>query len=110
MAHHIVDLKTNVITLAALLVLTIITVLTAKFVHLGGAWNLVLAMFIACCKAGIVLAWFMHLKYDGKENRVIALCGIAFLALFIGFSATDLCSRNPNGGGGAQYSCGFSAE
>ncbi|MEE2672010.1 MAG: cytochrome C oxidase subunit IV family protein [Bdellovibrionota bacterium] len=108
MAHHIVPLNTNIKTLAALVVLTAVTVLTAKFIHLGGAGNLILAMFIACCKAGIVLSWFMHLKYDGMSNRVIALCGLAFLALFIGFSAVDLCSRNQ--GGQNQYSCGFSTE
>lgn len=108
MAHHIVPFKTNVTTLVALLALTIITVLTAKFVHLGGSGNLILAMFIACCKAGIVFSWFMHLKYDGMMNRVIALCGLAFLALFIGFSVVDLCARDH--GGKAQYSCGFSTE
>ena len=110
MAHHIVPIETNIKTLLALLVLTVITVLTAKFVHLGGSLNLILAMFIACCKAGIVLSWFMHLKYDGMINRVIALCGLAFLALFIGFSAIDLCSRNPEAGSGPQYSCGFSID
>ena len=54
MAHHIVPLKTNLITLLSLVGLTIITVLTAKFVDLGD-YNLLLAMFIACIKASIVL-------------------------------------------------------
>ena len=93
MAHHIVPFKTNVTTLGALVFLTVLTVLTAKFVHLGGAGNLILAMAIACVKAGIVLSWFMHLKYDGMMNRVIALCGLIFLALFIGFSYIDLFFR-----------------
>ena len=93
MAHHIVPLNTNLKTLGALVFLTALTVGTAKYVHLGGAGNLILAMAIACTKAGIVLAWFMHLKYDGLMNRVIALCGLAFLALFIGFSYIDLFFR-----------------
>ena len=89
MAHHIVPLKTNVTTLLALITLTAITVWTAK-AEIGG---LVLAMAIACTKAAIVFGWFMHLKYDGLMNRVIALCGLAFLLLFVGFSYLDLFFR-----------------
>lgn len=92
MSHHIVEMKTNITTLLALVVLTIVTVLTAKFVDLGD-YNLHLAMFIACIKAGVVFSWFMHLKYDGMMNRVIALCGVAFLFLFVGFSYIDLFFR-----------------
>ena len=85
MSHHIVPIKTNITTLLLLVVLTTLTVLTAKFVDLGD-YNLVLAMFIASIKAFVVLGWFMHLKYDGMINRVIAVCGLFFLALFVGFS------------------------
>lgn len=92
MAHHIVPLQTNIKTLLTLVTLTIITVLTAKYVDLGD-YNLVLAMFIASVKASVVLLWFMHLKYDGKTNRVIALCGVFFLLLFVGFSYLDIHSR-----------------
>ncbi|MBD64422.1 MAG: hypothetical protein CME62_04400 [Halobacteriovoraceae bacterium] len=91
---HVVPLKTNIKTLLTLLVLTIVTVYTAKFIHLGGAGNLILAMFIASCKAVIVFGWFMHLKYDGLMNRVIALCGLGFLFLMIGFSYIDLFFRH----------------
>lgn len=90
---HIVPLKTNVKTLAALITLTVITVVTAKTIDLGTSGNLILAMAIACLKAGIVFAWFMHLKYEGLMNRVIALCGVAFLLLFFGVSAIDYFSR-----------------
>lgn len=92
MAHHIVPLKTNLITLMVLVTLTIITVLTAKYIDLGD-YNLVLAMFIASVKATVVLGWFMHLKYDGMMNRAIALCGLFFLFLFVGFSYIDLFFR-----------------
>lgn len=85
-------MKTNLTTLASLVVLTIITVLTAKFVDLG-KFNLLLAMAIASFKAFIVLNWFMHLKYDGMMNRTIAVCGVAFLFLFFGLSYTDLFFR-----------------
>ena len=89
---HIVPISINIKTLAALIALTITTVLTANFVDLGN-YNLVLAMFIGRIKAGIVFAWFMHLKYEGMMNRVIALCGLAFLFLFVGFAYIDLFFR-----------------
>lgn len=92
MSNHIVPLKTNIATLVALVCLTIITVFTAKHIHIG-SYNLLLAMFIACVKASVVLGWFMHLKYDGLMNRVIALCGLCFLFLFVGFSYLDLFFR-----------------
>jgi cytochrome c oxidase subunit 4 len=92
MAHHIVEMKTNITTLLILVCLTIITVLTAKLVDIGD-YNLLLAMFIATIKATVVFGWFMHLKYDGLMNRVIALCGIFFLFLFVGFSYLDLFFR-----------------
>ncbi len=91
---HIVPLNVNIKTLTTLVVLTITTVVTAKYVDLGhGHYNLLLAMFIASIKATIVLGWFMHLKYDGMMNRAIALCGLAFLALLFGFSYIDLFYR-----------------
>lgn len=92
MAHHVVPLKVNLATLGALLVLTGLTVYTAKFVDLG-SMNLVLAMAIATAKAATVFLWFMHLKYDGWMNRVIILSTFAFLALLYGFTSIDLLTR-----------------
>ena len=90
---HIVPLKTNLITLSSLVVLTAFTVYTAKYVDLG-SFNLALALLIASVKVGIVLLWFMHLKYDGWMNRVIVLCAAGFLSLLIGFTAVDIFSRD----------------
>ena len=89
---HIVPIKTNAITFGVLVFLTVVTVYTAKYVDLG-AFNLTLAMFIATCKALTVFLWFMHLKYDGVENRAIIFSTIGFLALFVGLSAADLFTR-----------------
>ena len=89
---HIVPAKTNIVTLSVLIVLTILTVYTAKFVDLGNL-NLALAMLIASVKAITVFLWFMHLKYDGMMNRVIIFSTFAFLALMYGLSASDLFTR-----------------
>ncbi|MCT4641097.1 MAG: cytochrome C oxidase subunit IV family protein [Bacteriovoracaceae bacterium] len=90
--HHVVPFKTNLMTFIALVALTIITVLTAKFVNLGD-WNLALAMVIATIKVICVLLWFMHLKYDGMVNRVIFISSFFFLALFFTMSFFDLYYR-----------------
>lgn len=91
--HHVVPFKTNLITFISLVSLTIITVLTAKFVDLG-EFNLALAMLIATVKVTIVVLWFMHLKYDGKMNRAIFICSFFFLLLFFAMSGFDLYYRS----------------
>lgn len=92
MSHHIVPFKVNLKTFIALIILTIVTVYTAKYVDIG-VFNLPLAMLIASAKATVVLLWFMHLKYDGNANRAIILSTLAFLLLFIGFAASDIFTR-----------------
>lgn len=92
MSHHIVPFSVNIKTFSALVILTILTVYTAKYVDLGN-FNLVLAMFIASAKALTVFLWFMHLKYDSNQNRAIIASTLGFLALFVGFAAADLFTR-----------------
>jgi cytochrome c oxidase subunit 4 len=91
--HHIMSFKTNLNVFLTLVGLTIFTVLTAKYVDLG-AFNIVLAMVIATCKATVVGWWFMHLKYDSKINRWIFLGAIGFVFLLWIFSAADLFFRS----------------
>src|SRR5687768_8926233 len=68
-----------------LLVLTVLTVLTAQFVDLG-PYNLLLAMVIAVIKGALVAMFFMHLWWDSLFNSVALIAGLAFLGLFISFS------------------------
>lgn len=91
-SHHVMPFKTNLIVFISLVVLTILTVYTAKYVDLG-AYNIVLAMFIATVKVSLVLAYFMHLKGDNSMNKVIALSGFGFIALLAGISYSDLFFR-----------------
>src|SRR5262245_46607011 len=89
--HHIVPLSVFVKVLALLLVLTAITVAAAQVNF--GPWNTVIAMAIASIKAGFVLAFFMHLKYDNKLFLVCFLTGIFFLAVLYFFSWLDILTR-----------------
>ena len=71
--------------------LTFVTVLAAQFDF--GEWNAVVAFAIATVKAILVLAIFMHLKYDNMMNRVIILSGVFFLLVMFFFCFLDEVTR-----------------
>ncbi len=89
--HHIIPLNVYVKVLAVLLVLTVVTVAAAQVDF--GAWNTIIAMFIASVKAACVLAIFMHLKYDDKLYVVIFGTSVFFLIVLYFFSVTDMLTR-----------------
>lgn len=74
--------------LAALMVLTILTVSVTNF-DLGAQGNLVVAMVIATIKAGLVVAFFMHLVWDKKLHLLLFLTSVLFLILFLSLSVND---------------------
>ncbi len=89
--HHMIPLKIYIQVLVLLLVLTAITVAAAQVNF--GPWNTVIAMAIASIKAGFVLAFFMHLKYDDKLYRVCFGTAIFFLIVLYAFSKLDIVTR-----------------
>jgi cytochrome c oxidase subunit IV len=74
--------------LGVLLLLTIITVAVTS-VDLGAQGNLAVAMFIATIKAGLVVTYFMHLRWDKLFHLVLFLTSVLFLILFLSMSITD---------------------
>ncbi len=88
---HILDLSVYLNIGFILLILTAVTV-AVSYIDLG-AWNVVVAIFIASIKATFVLLFFMHLYYDRKIYLVIFLTAILFLAIFIGFIMFDTLNR-----------------
>ncbi len=83
--------RTYVAVFAALLLLTVVTVLVS-YVDLG-LLNVVVALLIASVKATLVALFFMHLK---GENRLVwgfALVPIFFLALILLGTLTDTMLR-----------------
>lgn len=89
--HHIIPFKTYVGVFAALIILTVVTVVVAQF-HFG-EFNTVVAMGVASVKAFLVLAYFMHLKYDDKVYLVGFLISIFFLVLMYFLSLLDMITR-----------------
>jgi cytochrome c oxidase subunit 4 len=80
--------------LAALLVLTYVTVAVTSFDF--GRWNLWVAMGIAVVKASLVLMFFMHLKYDKPFNGMILVVSLALVALFIVIALDDTLHYKKN--------------
>jgi cytochrome c oxidase subunit 4 len=58
-----------------------------------GVFNPIVALGIACIKAGLVVLFFMHVKYSTKLTKLTVFCGLfTFLAL-IGMTLADYFSR-----------------
>ena len=89
--HHIVSFKTYLSVLIVLLFLTVVTVAVAQWDF--GAWNTFIAMFIASIKGGLVLLYFMHLKYEDKLYRVIFGSGVFFVILLFFLTKVDIITR-----------------
>ncbi len=89
--HHIIEYKTQCLVLAALLLLTGITV-SASYINLGGL-NVWIALLIASVKGSLVLMYFMHLKYEGRLLFLSFLGTIFFLAIMISFTFWDISFR-----------------
>jgi len=88
---HIVSTKTFVSVWVALLTLTAITVTVAKLDL--GAFSTFTAIVIASIKAGLVLWFFMHLKYEKRFLKLLLLVPIVTLAVIIGMTFIDVGYR-----------------
>jgi cytochrome c oxidase subunit 4 len=80
---------------AALMVGTVATVFFASL-GLGSQLSFMVAMVIATVKAGLVMAYFMHLYWDKKLNSLAFLGAFLFVMLFIGMSLTDKSEYKPD--------------
>jgi cytochrome c oxidase subunit IV len=85
---HTTPLSLLVGILVALLVLTIFTV-SVTSIDLGAQGNLIVAMVIATIKAGLVVTYFMHLRWDRLFHLILFLTSVLFLILFLSMSITD---------------------
>ena len=77
--------------LLTLLFLTFVTVAVSRFDF--GSANMLIAMGIASVKASLVIAFFMHLKWDTAINKVVFLSSFLFLSLLFIFTLADQFTR-----------------
>jgi cytochrome c oxidase subunit IV len=89
---HISSVPFMVGIFAALIVLTFITVAVSR-VDLGSA-NSFVAILVATIKAGLVSAFFMHLRYDKPFYAVIFASSFVFLGIMLFFTLDDIGTRS----------------
>ncbi len=83
--HHVVEFKTSFLVLVALAILMAATI-GFSYVDLPGGLvvNNIVAMLIACTKAGLVMWYFMGLKWSSALTRLWAFAGfVVFSLMFI---------------------------
>jgi len=90
---HVAPLRALIGTGVALLILTVLTVITAE-IDLGAA-NVYLALAIAVLKGSLVALFFMHLRWDRPFNGIVFVGSLAFVALFLALSMTDTAEYQP---------------
>ncbi|MBW4055243.1 MAG: cytochrome-c oxidase [Proteobacteria bacterium] len=89
--HHTISYKSLTGTWVALVALTALTVAATRL-DLGG-YKVLTALTIACIKAGLVIAIFMHMKYEGRLLRWLLFLALVTLAIFIGLTFFDVLYR-----------------
>lgn len=91
MSVHVVPVKTYVLILAILLVLTMITVRVA-FMNLG-VLNNIAALTIAVIKMVLVILYFMHLRHSSRLTWLVVAAGFVWLGILISLTMNDYVSR-----------------
>jgi cytochrome c oxidase subunit 4 len=89
--HHIVPYKTYLLVLALLLVLTTVTVLVTQ-IELS-KWSAVVALGLAAIKTSLVLAIFMHLKFEQRLYKIMAVAIFLLLGVVIVITFLDYLFR-----------------
>jgi cytochrome c oxidase subunit 4 len=67
------------------------TIAVTKF-HMGSI-SILVALLIASVKSGLILYYFMHLRYESRLFRLAFLLPIFVFALSIGFTFLDVWYR-----------------
>ncbi len=89
--HHIISYGKLTAVWLALMCLTALTVWVSRAqVGFGHVWG---SLAIAAAKSGLVIAFFMHMRYEGWLLRGLLLFALVILAIFIGFTFFDVLYR-----------------
>jgi len=93
---HVLPVKLYFQIFGALLVLTVLTVLVSTL-NLGkfglGSLAIATALVVAIAKSGLVVGYFMHLKYDIRFYSLVFFSAVLFVGLFIGLTMVDMTTR-----------------
>ena len=93
MSEHIVSRKSYFVVFAALMVLTVVTVLAARVDFGNEVVNTVIALSIAVTKALLVVLIFMHVRHSQRIIWVLVAGGFFWLAIMMALTGSDYLSR-----------------
>lgn len=88
---HVLPVRVYAAVLAALLVLTGVTV-GVSLLELGKL-AIYVALAVAVIKAALVIGYFMHLRFDVRFNSFVFLSALLFLLIFFSLTMLDLGTR-----------------
>jgi cytochrome c oxidase subunit 4 len=89
--HHIISYGKLTLVWVALMCLTALTVWVAHHnIGIAHVWG---SLAIAAVKSGLVIAFFMHMRYEGWLLRGLLFLALVTLAIFIGFTFFDVLYR-----------------
>lgn len=91
MSTHIASTKLYIAVFVALIVGTILTYLAALVDF--GFFNNVVMLAIALAKAGLVILFFMGVRWSSRLTWVVAGSGFFFLLIMFGITMSDYLSR-----------------
>lgn len=89
---HTANYRAYVYVWAALLLLLGMTIAVAKL-SLLAQYSVIGSLFIASLKAGLVLVYFMHLKYEGWIVKGMLALALGSLTLIIMLTFSDVWFR-----------------
>jgi cytochrome c oxidase subunit 4 len=90
-ASHIVGTRTFMLVWITLLILTGLTIKAAQLRM--GEWSMVANIVIASTKAGLVLWFFMHLKYEKRIFKLLLFVPIITISIIIVMTFFDIWFR-----------------
>lgn len=90
--ENIVPRKTYLLVFAGLMVLTIITVIAARF-DLGFI-NTPIALGIAITKAALIVMFFMNVRHSSSLIKLIIIGGILWVLILLVLTMIDYATRH----------------
>src|ERR1700684_3042641 len=98
--HEPDSVMTYALVFLALIAATVVTTAVA-FIDLG-AFSVVVALAIACCKMLLVSLFFMHVRHSTKLTRLVLLGGLLWLGILLLLTLGDIFTRGWVGGPGRE--------
>jgi cytochrome c oxidase subunit 4 len=92
MSEHIVSVRVYFVIFLALLVGTTLTA-WVSFFNFPGPLNAIVALTIACIKAGLVILYFMHMRYSPRLIWIVFGAALFWLAIMFALTFSDYSTR-----------------